>query len=391
MLLQIRPLVLTACFTALGFALCSSAPFAQEKKPETKTAPPRRPPPIISPEVSADGKVTFRVRAPNAKEVSASGEMSNAPVKLVKDEEGVWSAIVGPLPPEVYTYSVTIDGVRTADPHNSVVQPSRSPVTSIFDIPGTPPLLHDFQKVPHGTLHIHSYASKVTGSLRRMHVYTPPNYDKAPAATFPTLYLFHGSGDTDGCWTVLGRAHWIVDNLIAQGKAKPMVIVMPDGHARLAGGDEPPRDGPNRNLAFEKDLLEEVLPFVEANYRVKPDRENRAIIGLSMGGGQSLGIGLKHPELFAWVGGMSSSFGDPKAAVPGMFADPSATNKSLRLLWTACGRDDRLVAGAREFAELLDKDGIHHQYVETDGGHSWNVWRKYLAQFVPLLFVDQGK
>ncbi len=331
------------------------------------------------------------MRAPNAKEVAVSGEISNSPLKLEKNDEGVWSGTVGPLPPEVYTYSVTIDGVRCADPANATVQPARSPTTSIFDIPGTPPLAHDFQKVPHGTLRIHHYVSKVTGTLRRMHIYTPPGYDQDSAVRFPTLYLFHGSGDNDGCWTVLGRAHWILDNLIAEGKARPMVIVMPDGHARSAGTVDPPEGGGgNRNQAFEKDLLEEIVPFVETAYRAKPDRANRAIIGLSMGGGQSLGIGLKHLDLFAWVGGMSSSFREPKTAVPEIFAAPAETNAKLRLLWIACGRDDGLVAGAREFAELLKNDGIRHEYIESAGGHSWRVWRKYLAQFAPLLFVEKG-
>jgi enterochelin esterase family protein len=223
-----------------------------------------------------------------------------------------------------------------------------------------------------------------------MHVYTPPGYDNATGASYPTLYLFHGSGDNDACWTELGRAHWILDNLISQGKARPMIVVMTDGHARLAEavGTAAP-EGANRNQVFEKDLLGEVVPFVESNYRVQADRLHRAIIGLSMGGGQSLGIGLNHLELFAWVGGMSSAMRDPQSALPQLFADPSRANADLRLLWVACGRDDRLVVRAREFSEILKSNGIRHEYVESAGGHAWGVWRKYLAEFAPLLFVEK--
>ncbi len=227
-------------------------------------------------------------------------------------------------------------------------------------------------------------------SRRRVHVYTPPGYDKTSETRFPTLYLFHGSGDNDACWTELGHAHWILDNLIAQGKARPMIIVMTDGHPRTANAAaSPAQECANRNQVFEKDLLGDVVPLIESNYRVKADRFNRAIIGLSMGGGQSLGVGLNHPELFAWVGGMSSAMRDPQSTVPQLFADPSKANADLRLLWIACGRDDGLVVRAREFTELLKSKGIRHEYVESAGGHAWGVWRKYLAEFAPRLFAEK--
>jgi enterochelin esterase family protein len=349
-------------------------------------------PPPVSPEVSADRKVTFRLRAPNAKEVSVTGEVPGGPHKMTKDDQGVWSVTVGPLAPELYGYTMVADGLRFADASNPNIKPMRSPTTSILDIPGDPPLLHDFRNVPHGTVRVHHYPSKATGSLRRMHIYTPPAYDKDGGVRYPTLYLFHGSGDNDACWTALGRAHWILDNLIAQGKARPMVVVMTDGHAASTNFTGVPGAGAiSRNVeVFGKDLLEEVMPFVEANYRVKADRLNRAIIGLSMGGGQSLTVGLNNVDKFAWVGGMSSAMRNPEQTMAGFLADPKAVNGKLKTLWIACGRDDSLMAGARSFSALLKDKGIKHDLIETDGAHSWPVWRKHLAMFAPLVFTDKN-
>ncbi|MBI3877448.1 MAG: esterase [Verrucomicrobia bacterium] len=380
-------LLTAALVSAQAFLLSTSVAPAQEPKTDAKkkTFGPPAPP---SPEISADRKVTFRLRAPNAKEVSVTGEIPGGPHKMTKDDNGVWSVTVGPLTPELYGYTFVADGLRFADPGNPNLKPMRSPTTSILDIPGDPPLLHDFQNVPHGTVRVHYYQSKATGTLRRMHIYTPPPYDKDAGVRYPTLYLFHGSGDNDACWTVLGRAHWILDNLLAQGKVKPMVVVMTDGHAASPNLTGVPGAGAiNRNVEiFGKDLLEEVMPFVEANYRVKADRLNRAIIGLSMGGGQSLTVGLNNTDKFAWVGGMSSALRNPDQTVAGFLADPKAANEKLKILWTACGRDDQLMAGARSFSALLKDKGIEHELVETDGAHSWPVWRKHLALFAPLIF-----
>jgi len=344
-------------------------------------------PPPLSPEIRADRTVTFRVRAPKASEVTVSGEWPGGTKAMTKDDQGVWSVTLGPLDPELYGYGFTIDGFRTADPMNREVKPMRSPTTSILEIPGNPPLLHEFQNVPHGTVRSHSYNSKSLGRLRHLRVYTPPGYDEG-RSRFPVLYLFHGSGDNEGTWTVLGRAHWILDNLIAQKKAKPMIIVMTDGHAAsLQTTGMPSPDMISRNVTdFERDLLEDVLPFVEAKYRVRKDAANRAIAGLSMGGGQSLTIGLNHTDLFAWVGGFSSFVRNPEAAVAKALANPDATSKKLKLLWIACGKDDRLIENARELSGLLKKKNFRHEFLETEGNHSWPVWRRYLAQFAPLLF-----
>lgn len=342
--------------------------------------------PIVSPEVQADRRVTFRLRAPNAKEVTVSGEWGGGAVPMKKDDQGVWSATVGPVEPELYGYSFTVDGFRSLDPANPSVKPMRSPTTSILEVPGDPPRLYEFQDVPHGTVRLHTYSSRSLGRKRGLYVYTPPDYDRG-MTRYPVLYLFHGSGDNEATWTALGRAHLILDNLLAQGKVRPMVVVMPDGHAVPPGG----QGARNNTQAFERDLLEEVIPFVEHNYRVRTNASGRAIAGLSMGGGQSLTIGLNHADQFGWIGGFSSAVFNPEATLAGALSDPAALNLKLRLLWIACGKDDRLIEGSRALSQLLNSKGIDHQLVETEGNHSWPVWRRYLAQFAPLLFVEQKK
>jgi len=342
--------------------------------------------PIVSPEVQADRKVTFRIRAPKAAEVVLNGEWKGGgKTAMTKDEQGVWSVTVGPLEPDLYGYSFAIDGLTVPDPSNSVLKPMRSPRTSVVDVPGDPPRLHDWQDVPHGTVRLHEYASKSLGRRRPLRVYTPPGYDKDGSAAYPVLYLFHGSGDNEATWTSFGRAHVIADNLLAQGKAKAMIIVMTDGHAVVPGGPE----SRGKNVeAFGKDLLEDVLPLVESAYRTKADREHRAIVGLSMGGGQSLTVGLNHLDRFAWVGGFSSAIGNPEVTIASALADPAATNAKLRLLWIACGKDDGLVKNAQTLSDVLKGKDVKHELKITEGNHSWPVWRKYLGEFLPLLFTE---
>ena len=344
----------------------------------------------ISPEVDADRMVTFRVRAPNATNVTVTGEWPGAKA-MTNDTRGNWSVRFGPLAPELYGYSFNIDGFQTLDPGNPAVKPARSPRTSILEVPGNPPLLHEFNpNVPHGTVREHWYQSKSLGKRRSLHVYTPPGYDQS-RKDLPVMYLLHGSGDNDATWAALGRANVIMDNLIAAKKAKPMIVIMTDGHAFVPTPGPSATNAENRGRsmkAFESDLLGDVMPFVESNYRTINKRESRAIIGLSMGGGQSLHVGLNHLDKFAWVGGMSS-------AVPGtndiasVFTDPKATNKKLKLLWIGIGRDDFLLNRNKPFDEALTASGINHTFKVTDGAHQWPVWRKYLAEFAPLVFQNK--
>jgi enterochelin esterase-like enzyme len=258
----------------------------------------------------------------------------------------------------------------------------REPRTSILHIPGEPPLLLDFQNVPHGTVRQHAYFSRSLQRLRELTVYTPPGYDQKPGEQYPTLYLQHGSGDNQATWTVHGKAHWIVDNLIARGRARPMVIVMMDGHA--ASMSDPGAYQKNTEL-FELDLLEDVMPFIEANYRVKADAAHRAIVGLSMGGGQSLTIGLNHLDKFAWVGGFSAST-PAREAIASALNDSTAANQKLKLLWIGCGKKDFLLKRNEDFIALLKEHNLHPEWHLTDGDHSWPVWRIYLGEFVPRLF-----
>jgi len=360
---------------------------------EATNTPPGRggPAQLISPEVHTDRTVTFRLRAPSATNVTVSGEWPGGAKAMEKESGDNWSVTVGPLAPELYGYSFSIDGFQSLDPGNSAVKPARSPRTSILEVAGNPPLLHEFDPtVPHGTVREHWYQSKSLGKRRSLHIYTPPGYDKS-RSNLPVLYLLHGSGDNDATWTALGRANVILDNLLAAKKATPMIVAMTDGHAYVAPPGTNPTNAAVRGRAnkdFERDLLEDVMPFVEANYRTINKRDSRAIIGLSMGGGQSLSVGLNHLDRFAWVGGMSASAPDTNT-ISSVFADAKATNKKLKLLWIAIGKDDFLLNRNKPLDEALTASGIHHTFKITEGNHSWPVWRKYLAEFAPLVF--QGK
>ncbi len=340
---------------------------------------------LVSPEVHADRSVTFRVRASGATNVTVSGEWPGGGKAMTNDERGTWSVTLGPLEPDLYGYNFSINGFQTLDPANSAVKPARSPRTSILEVPGNPPRLHEFNSsVPHGTVREHWYQSKALGVRRGLHVYTPPGYDKS-RKDFPVLYLFHGSGDNDATWTALGRAQVILDNLLAQKKVVPMIVVMTDGHAAFSQPSTNAEARARNTKAFESDLLGDVMPFVEDNYRTINKRESRAIIGLSMGGGQSLSVGLNHLDAFAWVGAMSASTPDENS-VSKALAESDATNKKLKLFWIAIGKDDFLLKRNQDFDQLLTSKGIKHTYTVTEGNHSWPVWRRYLADFAPLIF-----
>lgn len=338
---------------------------------------------LVSPQVNADRTVTFRLRAPDAKGVKVSGEWRGGATELTNDN-GVWSASVGPLEPDIYGYSFTVgNGLTIVDPANPWVKPMRAARTSVFHIPAEPPRPWDFQAVPHGTVHVHHYFSKAADMRRRLHVYTPPGYEKS-SAEYPVLYLFHGAGDNDGAWTSIGHAHFIADNSLAQRKCQRMVIVMTDGHPTAANPTRPSSGMMEQQMEiFTKDLLQEVLPLIESTYRVKPNRDSRAIIGLSMGGWQSLTIGLKNRDRFAWVGGMSAFLPNAQKLADEAFG---GARSELKLLWFACGKEDRLIDSSRKLAAILNDKQVPHDFRETDGDHSWPVWRRYLVDFLPQIF-----
>jgi len=351
----------------------------------------QQPQPVQSPEVQADGRVTFRLRAPNAKEVKLN--LTGPKVgPMQKDAEGVWSVTTDPLPPDYYQYAFVVDGVALLDPSNPVRIPNLLSADSEVHVPGPGSLPWEVSEVPHGTIHHHFYRSAVVGDDRDYYVYTPPGYDATAAKLYPVLYLLHGFSDDASAWTAVGRANVILDNLIAQGKAKPMLIVMTLGYgapeivSRRGGAAFRDQALRQRNMdRFRDALFTEVIPQVEKAYRVSADRNARAIAGLSMGGAESLHTGLNAIDRFAWIGAFSSGgLGeDLNATFPKL--DATAGEK-LKLLWIACGTDDRLIEPNRKLREWLKSKGIHPTEIETPGAHMWMVWRRNLAEFTPLLF-----
>jgi enterochelin esterase family protein len=323
--------------------------------------------------------------------VLVSGEFGKGNTKLTKDAKGLWSATVGPLEPEIYHYNFTVDGVRTIDPGNAEVKTgsTASTIASVLEVRGESPAFYDAQTVPHGEIRAHWYQSKSLGTVRRMTVYTPPGYDRS-RGKLAVLYLLHGANADETAWQRLGRANLIVDNLLAAKKIKPFIVVMPFGYGVMPGTSG--AQGQN-TAAFGKDLLEDVIPFVEATYRTYKDRQHRALVGLSMGGGQAFNIGLNHRDRFAYVGGFSSGLGRPAdfaKTYAALIADAKAANKELRLIWVGCGTEDGAFAGSKAFSEFLTQNGITHTFRETGGAHTWMVWRRYLNEISPLLFREGG-
>ena len=310
---------------------------------------------------------------------------------MEKGENGVWTATVGPLPPDIYGYSFVSDGVPLIDPSNPLMKPNLLNTQSAVHIPG-PSLPWEINDVPHGRIHHHFYRSKLAGEDRDFYVYTPPNYDPRGKQDYPVLYLLHGFSDGANGWSEVGRANMILDNLIAEGKAKPMIVVMTLGYGDMdvirRGWDSwQDKDLASRNLSrFTDMLLTEVVPQIETAYLVKKDRESRAIAGLSMGGAESLLTGLNHLDTFAWVGAFSSGgidLRDFSAEFPGLDAN---AGKKLKLLWIACGTEDGLIKINRQFKAWLKDKGVPFTDIETPGMHTWMVWRRNLAALAPLLF-----
>jgi len=334
------------------------------------------------PEVHSDRRVTFRLKAPKAANAGVEVQFAGGLQAMAKGQDGVWSVTLGPAEPDIYEYSFVVDGLQVSDPANSWLKFWGGAAKNLVEVPGEKPMFFEQQDVPHGTVHIHKYRSKSLGVTRGLYVYTPPGYETSKDAKYPALYLLHGMGDTEDTWTVVGRTNVIADNLIAQGKARPMVIVMPYGHTPSA---PPDMRSIGRYEAFEKDLIEDAIPYVQKSYRASADRKDRAIAGLSMGGGQSLTVGLGNLDLFGWVGAFSSAI--PRAENPdGLLAEPKLINERLSLLWIGCGRSDFLFDANQKFIERLKADNIKHVAHISDGGHEWRVWRRYLNEFVPLLF-----
>jgi enterochelin esterase-like enzyme len=348
----------------------------------------QRPSPVVSPEVHPDYRVTFRIKAPKASEVTLTGDWlgSAEPPKLTKDDQGVWSVTLGPFEPSIYVYSFTVDGVPIADPINPRVKLRASTSASLLEVKSDPAAFWEAHDVPHGAVEINWEKSKViNGETRAIWIYTPPGYEKS-AGRYPALYLLHGSNDTAAGWTMAGDANFVLDNLLSEKKIVPMIVVMPFGHATPFGVPTP-AGGQSNDAVFEDYLLKDVIPTVENKYRVATGRQNRAIAGLSMGGGQSLRIGLGHLDLFSSVASFSGAVpADFETRFAGLLKDPHATNAKLSALWIGCGQQDSLFPRSKNLSDLLTSHAIKHTFRAIDGVHNYTVWRKFLAEYSPLLF-----
>ncbi|MBI4891112.1 MAG: esterase family protein [Acidobacteria bacterium] len=347
-------------------------------------------PRLISPETGADRRITFRIRAPKAGQVELLfGAWNPKPQAMAKDAGGTWSLTIGPVEPQIYTYVFLVDGARVLDGANPALKTgARGLDASVVEVMGTPARFDQVRAVPHGSIHVLQYMSTPLKKLRGLYVYVPPQYEVEPKRKFPVLYLRHGSGDTESNWSADGRAGVILENLLAEGKAVPMLVVMTNGDTdnSWAGGSSP-----QAMEALGQELLGDVIPLIEKRYRVLAGREHRAIAGLSMGGGQAFTIGLRNPGSFAWVAEFSSGLlsdanFDLKSHIPGMLEDARGVNARLRLLYVSCGEADPRIPGHENLSGLLKSKGIRHEYKTVPGGHEWVVWRMLLADLLPRLF-----
>ena len=386
----VRQLLVISATAVAASTLAGRAGVAQE--PGARRGDPQ----LVSPEVAADRHVTFRLRAPEAKAVTVSGDFGNE-VEMRRAADGVWSATIGPLDPEMYVYYFTADGVRLLDPSNPQVKIGyvTSTTTSLFTVSGDAASFYDVPDGPHGEIRTLLYKSRSNAVTRELTVYIPPGYEEARTRRYPVLYLLHGFANDHHSWHRYGRANDILDNLLAQKKIEPFLVVMPLGyggaHINGDGTGIPPKGagtfGGDAAL-YERDLLEDIIPMIDSKYRTLADRKRRAIVGFSMGGGQAGRFGLRHLETFSQIGIMSAGMAGGPDAEPlaTLAANKEKANKQIDLLWIACGKDDTAMKGAKTLHHALEQAGIEHTFLETEGAHHWRVWRRYLRDLAPLLF-----
>ncbi len=352
------------------------------------------PPPdgLLSPDVHADRSVTFRVRAPKATEVTLYGDWMpiGKPEPFTKGADGVWTIETKPLEANGHLYWFNVDGVAIADPINPVIKLRQRTSASLVEVPAEQPAAWDLRDVPHGSVVTEWVKSGVLKRTERVTVYLPPGYEKG-SSRFPVLYLVHGSGDTPESWVNAGHANFILDNLIADGKAKPMIVVMPAGHALPFSA---PRGGPpSNNELFEKHLVSEVIPMIDGKYRTAANAQHRVLAGLSMGGGHTIYTGFSHPELFGALGIFSPGLvRDFDTRFQSVLSNPKAFNSKVKLVWVACGDNDTTVQFPRvkAWADSLNQHGIPETFKTYSGAHTWPVWRMSLTDFAPLIFQTKN-
>jgi enterochelin esterase-like enzyme len=378
-------------YSLLGVMLVLFALHASAQPPQGPLA--------RSPQVHSDKTVTFQYVAPNAKEVRVEGQFTKTPVEMKKGERGIWSVTVGPIQPDIYPYSFRVDGVTVMDPGNVDFFPNERFKGSLLDVPGDVPLIHAMKDVPHGAISYEYYPS-VQGTTGSLVVYTPPGYDKNSSQKYPVFYLLSGTTDTEETWFKVGRVNLILDNLIAEGKAKPMIVVMPYGNmeARVAEqkGGLKPADPMGiesdeikvRSKVLEEDLAKNVIPYIDKSYRTIANRENRAIAGFSRGGAQTLRTGFSNMDKFAWICAYSAYLSpqELEARYSEICGNPKKTNEQLKLLWVSVGDEDFLYKATVEYIDYLKAKKVNHKSLITSGGHTWMNTRKYLAETAQLLF-----
>lgn len=391
---------------SLACTMAAATGFAQQALDWNKA-------PLASPVVNADNSVTFNVAAPEAQKVEIVGDFlpiekvktdqgkseRRGPQALKKNEKGVWSFTSAPLQPELYMYNILVDGVKVTDPLNVYAIRDVSSTFSIFMVKGGVDGLYQVQNVPHGTVSKTWYKSSTANMTRRLTIYTPAGYEQSKEK-YPVLYLLHGMGGDENAWSELGRATQIMDNLIASGKAKPMIVVMPNGNISQEAAPGESSEGlkiPSMQLPKTMDgnfetAFQDVVNFVEQNYRVKADKAHRAIAGLSMGGFHSLYISINNPSSFDYIGLFSAAIKPRQKEVSSpIYKDPESKVDNLfkhspKLLWIGIGNTDFLYKENADLRHYLDSKHYPYTYLETDGGHIWRNWRIYLTTFAQKLF-----
>jgi enterochelin esterase-like enzyme len=334
-------------------------------------------PSVISPEVHPDNSVTFRFYAANAQKVTLEAQFLTANKPMTREASGVWSITVAPVKPDIYPYAFWVDSVQVADPNNTLIFANERFKYSLVDIKGDKPLIHSLQNVPHGKINYSYYNSKTIGTTRRLLIYTPPGFDPNGKVKYPVLYLIHGGSDTEETWTKVGRANFIADNLIAQGKAKPMIIVMPYANVRPKPMDD-----------FTKDVMNDIIPFVEGNYPVLTDSRNRAIAGFSVGGGQTLNIGLTNTDKFSYICSYApyTTTDEFRKNFTNYSPNADLINKQLKLFTISVATDDFLNSSVKQNVAMFKEKGLNLEFYIVEGGHTWMNCKLYLAKTLEQVF-----
>ena len=346
---------------------------------------------VVSPEYNADGSVTFRCQAANAQKVELDTQMLPSALPMTKGENGVWSITVTPGKPDIYPYCFVVDGTRIADPNNMFIFPNENFKNSLADVRGPEPSVQDIRDVPHGKVSYRFYHSKTCGIDRVMTVYTPAGYDPAGSERLPVLYLIHGMTDTYETWFKVGHVNNILDNLIADGLAKRMIVVMPyaNPYPEMMRQGLADRYDSMDTERVAREIIDDVRPFIEANYKVKTSARDRAVAGFSLGGRQALATGLGHPETFQWVCAMAPAiFGEEYKTnfENGTYAPLKSLNGKFRLIWIGTGTSDFLIQASRGLDGYLTENGVKHTFYTPDGGHTWMNCRDYLTRIAQLIF-----